>query len=296
VSRKHWAKCQQKSVKGISSKLHICDECLIFLQSKQFLPWGQLQQDQGASQNLSVLMPLLLDWKSLQKVLFISGVLNPLPPLLLPMMKVKREEEELLQETHCQDYNAKVDAGCRPCLLSQPRWNDLRCHDHCLRHYHCHLPHFVDCCLPPQFLLLSTTAVISAAPPPLPAIAVALQQLRRPRNAATTPVAKLPPLPRHCQNVAAATLPPSHCRQCTNAAAAVLSRCCCHRRQATNAALPTPMPPPMQCCGRCRASVLLPRLLLRCCSAAAATVLSLPEPLLHCHQAIAAVPTIATVS
>jgi hypothetical protein len=33
----------------------------------------------------------------------------------------------------------------------------------CLCRYCCHLPHFVDCCLPPQFLLLSATAIAFVA-------------------------------------------------------------------------------------------------------------------------------------
>jgi hypothetical protein len=61
-----------------------------------FLPWGQLQQDQGALRNLPILMPLLLHRKSLKKVLPIMGVLNALSPLLLPVMKGKREKEELM--------------------------------------------------------------------------------------------------------------------------------------------------------------------------------------------------------
>jgi hypothetical protein len=71
---------------------------LIVLQSKQFLPWGQLQRDQGATRNLPRLMPLLLDQKSLKKVKVLSttGVLNRLSLLLLAMTKGKREEEELL--------------------------------------------------------------------------------------------------------------------------------------------------------------------------------------------------------
>jgi hypothetical protein len=52
---------------------------------------------------------------------------------------------------------------CRPCLPLQPRCNDCRCHGHCLHHYRCRLPHFVDCCLPPQFLLLSATTVATVA-------------------------------------------------------------------------------------------------------------------------------------
>ncbi len=73
------------------------------------MPWGKLQRDQGASRNLSVLTPSLLDQKSLKKVLYIMGVLNHLPPLLLAMMKGKREEEELLRETHHQDDDAMVN-------------------------------------------------------------------------------------------------------------------------------------------------------------------------------------------
>jgi hypothetical protein len=38
------------------------------------------------------------------------GVFNASPPLLLPMMKGKREKEELMQETHCQNNNAVVNA------------------------------------------------------------------------------------------------------------------------------------------------------------------------------------------
>jgi hypothetical protein len=75
---------------------HHCDECLIILRFKQFLPWGQLQWNQGASRNLSVLLLSLLNQKSLKKVLSILGVLNHLPTLLLPMTKGRREEEELL--------------------------------------------------------------------------------------------------------------------------------------------------------------------------------------------------------
>ncbi len=37
------------------------------------------------------------------------GVLNALPPLLLPMTKGKREKEELMQEMHCQNVNPMVD-------------------------------------------------------------------------------------------------------------------------------------------------------------------------------------------
>jgi hypothetical protein len=55
------------------------------------------------------LTPLLLNRKSLKKVLPITGVLNALPPLLLPMTKGKREKEELMQEMHCQNVNPMVD-------------------------------------------------------------------------------------------------------------------------------------------------------------------------------------------
>jgi hypothetical protein len=37
------------------------------------------------------------------------GVLNSLPPLLLPMTKGKREKEELMQETHCQNIDPMVN-------------------------------------------------------------------------------------------------------------------------------------------------------------------------------------------
>ncbi len=73
------------------------------------MPWGQIQQDQGTSRNLPILMPLLLDRKSLKKVLPITGVLNALPPLLFLMTKGKREKEELMQETHRQNVNPMVD-------------------------------------------------------------------------------------------------------------------------------------------------------------------------------------------
>jgi hypothetical protein len=51
----------------------------------------------------------------------------------------------------------------RPCLPSQPCCNDRRRHGRCLCRYRCRLPHFVDCCLPPQFLLLSATAIATVA-------------------------------------------------------------------------------------------------------------------------------------
>ncbi len=59
---------------------------------------------------------------------------------------------------------------CRPYLPSQPRCNDRRWHGRCLCCYRCHLPHFVDYCLPPQFLLLSATAIaiVAAATCPIP--------------------------------------------------------------------------------------------------------------------------------
>jgi hypothetical protein len=37
------------------------------------------------------------------------GVLNALPLLLLPMTKGKREKEELMRETHCQNVDPMVD-------------------------------------------------------------------------------------------------------------------------------------------------------------------------------------------
>ena len=39
------------------------------------------------------------------------GVLNALPPLLLPMTKGKREKEELMRETHYQNVDPMVDDG-----------------------------------------------------------------------------------------------------------------------------------------------------------------------------------------
>jgi hypothetical protein len=59
--------------------------------------------------NRPILTPSLLHRKSLKKVLPVTRVLNALLPLLLPMMKGKREEEELMQETHCQNVNPMVD-------------------------------------------------------------------------------------------------------------------------------------------------------------------------------------------
>jgi hypothetical protein len=108
VSTIHWTKLQQNSVEGTNVEPHHCDEFLIVLQSKQFLPWGQLQRDQGALRNLPISTPLLLNRKSLNKVLLIMRVLNALPPLLFPMMKGKREKEELMQEAHCQNVNPMV--------------------------------------------------------------------------------------------------------------------------------------------------------------------------------------------
>jgi hypothetical protein len=52
---------------------------------------------------------LLLNRKSLKKDLPVMGVLNATPPLLFPMMKGKREKEELMQETHCRNVNPIVD-------------------------------------------------------------------------------------------------------------------------------------------------------------------------------------------
>jgi hypothetical protein len=40
----------------------------------------------------------ILNWKSFKEVFSIPGVLNPCTPLLLPLMKGKREEEELVGE------------------------------------------------------------------------------------------------------------------------------------------------------------------------------------------------------
>jgi hypothetical protein len=74
-----------------------------------FLPWGQLQQDQGASRNLPTSTPLLLNRKSFKKILPITRVLNASPPLLFPMTMSKREKEELMQEMHCQNVDAMVD-------------------------------------------------------------------------------------------------------------------------------------------------------------------------------------------
>jgi hypothetical protein len=50
-----------------------------------------------------------------------------------------------------------------PYLPSQPRCKDRRWHGPCLCFYRCPLPHFVDCCLPLQFLLLSAIAIAIVA-------------------------------------------------------------------------------------------------------------------------------------
>jgi hypothetical protein len=52
---------------------------------------------------------LLLDRKSLKKVLPTTGVLNALLPVLLPVTKGKREKEGLMQERHCQNVDPMVD-------------------------------------------------------------------------------------------------------------------------------------------------------------------------------------------
>ncbi len=111
VSRKKWINLLQKSIKGIGVKPHHCDECLIVLQSKQFLPWGQLQRDQSALWNLSISITLLLNWKSFVKVLYILGVLNCRPPLLLPLTRGKREKDELMQEMHWKDDDVMGDGA-----------------------------------------------------------------------------------------------------------------------------------------------------------------------------------------
>ncbi len=50
-----------------------------------------------------------------------------------------------------------------PRLLLQPCCNNCWCHGCCLYRYQCHLPEFVDCCLPPKFLLLSATTLATVA-------------------------------------------------------------------------------------------------------------------------------------
>ncbi len=50
------------------------------------------------------------------------------------------------------------------CLPPQPHCNNCHCHGRCLFCYRHRLPHFVDSCLPPQFLLLSATAIATVAP------------------------------------------------------------------------------------------------------------------------------------
>ncbi len=49
------------------------------------------------------------------------------------------------------------------CLPSQPRCYNRRWHGYSLCRYRCRLPHFIDSCLPPQFLLLSATAIATVA-------------------------------------------------------------------------------------------------------------------------------------
>jgi hypothetical protein len=65
----------------------------------------------------------------------------------------------------CQKERGDLNASTppRPYLPSQTRCNDRRWHGRCLYRYRCCLPHFVDCCLPPQFLLLSATAIAIVA-------------------------------------------------------------------------------------------------------------------------------------
>jgi hypothetical protein len=65
----------------------------------------------------------------------------------------------------CQKERGDLNASTslRPYLPSQLRCNDCHWHSCCLCHYYCRLPHFVDCCLPLQFLLLSATALAIVA-------------------------------------------------------------------------------------------------------------------------------------
>jgi hypothetical protein len=68
----------------------------------------------------------------------------------------------------------------RSCPPLRPRCNNCHCHSHCLHQYRCHLPHFDDCCLPPQFLLLSATTIatvpaFATADPVLAAVTTAIR-------------------------------------------------------------------------------------------------------------------------
>jgi hypothetical protein len=55
--------------------------------------------------------------KESKKGLSTKGVLIPPPPLFLPIRNGKREEEELVQEMHCQDNDVMVDAVVRAEVL-----------------------------------------------------------------------------------------------------------------------------------------------------------------------------------
>ncbi len=100
----------------------------------------------------------------------------------------------------------------RPCLPSQPRCNVCRCHGLCLRRYRCRLPHFVDCCLPPQFLLLSATTIATVASAATPETV-----------SAAFAIAVRPHFRRHCP-----------CRPCT----------CPLRRQPASSPSPSPTSSP----------------------------------------------------
>jgi hypothetical protein len=115
---KHRSKLLKNIAEGLSVEAHHGNISLIILQSKQFLPWRQLQGDQSTLQNLSILLTALLDRKTSQEVLPVAGVLLP-DPLVFCFLIGKIEKEKAMEEAYCLAALMRLGVGCSALALKE---------------------------------------------------------------------------------------------------------------------------------------------------------------------------------